>query len=76
MKTNTKTQMATLAKIVAVTAVLAFPGAAFADDMAVTPTHNGRNVYHAEKAAVQALGLQHVTAGTVQFNLIDGEPIR
>ena len=76
MKTNTKTKMATLAKIVAVTAVLAFPGAAFADDMAATPTHNGRNVYHAERTAVQALGLQRATAGTVQFNLIDGQPIR
>jgi len=76
MKTNTKTQMATLAKIVAVTAILALPGAAFADDMAVTPTHNGRNVYHAEKAAVQALGFPRATASAVQFNLIDGEPIR
>ena len=76
MKTNTKTKMANLAKIVAVTAILAIPGAAFADDMAVTPTHNDRTGYHAERTAVQALGLQHVTAGTVQFNLIDGEPIR
>ena len=71
MKTNTKTKMANLAKIVAVTAILAVPGVAFADDMAVTPTHNDRNVYHAERAAAQALGFQRV-----QFNLIDGEPIR
>ena len=73
MKTNTKTKMANLAKIVAVTAILAVPGVAFADDMAATPTHNDRNVYHAERAAVQALGLQRAA---VQFNLIDGEPIR
>ena len=73
MKTNTKTKMANLAKIVAVTAILAIPGAAFADDMAVTPIHNDRTVYHAEKATVQALGLQRAA---VQFNLIDGEPIR
>ena len=66
MKTNTK--LANLAKIVAVAAILALPGVAFADDTAVTPTHNGRNVYHAERAGVQAT--------TVQFNLIDGQPIR
>ena len=76
MKTNTNSKKVTLVKIVAVAAFLALPGVSIAANAAPTPAE--RIAAHVNRTAVNPTvdATQRAVAPAVQFNLIDGQPIR
>jgi len=79
MKTNTNfNKVAQLAKVVALTAMLAVPAVAFADETGTAVP--ARAVFHTSTVAVHrhanpAAELINPTPA-VRFNILDGEPIR